>query len=318
MKEINARRTRNRAEQTRRHTETVLKIPALTEVESGLMRQGTRLLRCVLEKRDDFEDAKAAIQRLQAEKVRLLEENGLPADWLDDIYDCPACRDTGFDSEGHRCSCLKQLTLKYIGQNANLTETMKTQTFENFDFTLYANQPEINGKSPLKVIQAAADIASQFAEGFEQTHDNLLLMGGAGSGKTYLSSCIANRALERGRTVYYQNSYKLFTMLEGVRFGKAGEDLTAFSDYLYQAELLIIDDLGTEFLTQFTAAALFDLVSTRLNEKKSTIISTNLSFPDMERMYAQRTTSRLLGEYRQVNLLSRDLRLKRYEGQQEK
>lgn len=314
MKELAERREQNRLETERRRAEVRVKAPELTEIETDLMKQGTRLLRCVLDKNPDFESVKESIQNLQEQKAALLRRLNLPADWLEEVADCAVCRDTGFDKDGHRCACLKQLVMKYVGENANMSEAMKKQTFENFDFSLFASQEDIGGISPLKVMRNSCKAAMDFAEGFETTGDNLLIMGGAGAGKTFLCSCIANRALERGRTVYYQTAYKLFTLLEKIRFGKeTGQELTQINDYIYRADLLIVDDLGTEFVSQFTAAALFDLLNSRLTDGKSTVVSTNLSFADIERMYAQRTVSRLLGEYRTLNIVGRDLRLSRFE-----
>lgn len=313
MKELAERREKNRMETERRRAEVRVKEPSLAEIETELMKQGTRLLKCVLDKNADFESVKKRIQSLQAEKAELLRRLNLPADWLNEVVDCSVCRDTGFDEEGHRCACLKQIMMKYVGENANMSEMMRGQTFEKFDFSLFAAQEELGGVSPLKVMQKACATAMDFAEKFEVTSENLLIMGGAGAGKTFLCSCIANRALERGKTVYYQTAYKLFTLLEKIRFGKdAGEELNQISEYIYRADLLIIDDLGTEFVSQFTAAALFDLLNSRLTDGKSTVVSTNLSFEDIERMYAQRTVSRLLGEYRTLNIVGRDLRLSRF------
>lgn len=314
MKELVKRRKKNLAETERRRTEVRVKTPELTEIETELMKQGTRLLRCVLDKNPDFESVKENIQSLQERKTALLRRLNLPPDWLEEIADCPVCKDTGFDQDGYRCSCLKQLVMKYVSENANMSELMKKQTFENFDFSLFASQEEIDGISPLKVMRRACQTAMDFSEKFETAKENLLIMGGAGAGKTFLCSCIANRVLERGKTVYYQTAYKLFTMLEKIRFGKEENgDLTQINDYIYHADLLIIDDLGTEFVSQFTAAALFDLLNSRLTDGKSTVISTNLSFGDIERMYAQRTVSRLLGEYRTLNIVGRDLRLHKFE-----
>ncbi len=313
-REMAQRRERNRAEAERRKEEVRERAPELAKLEMRMAAQGKRLLRCVLDKNSDFESVKKEIQNLQEQKAKLLRGLGLPADWLEEISDCPVCGDTGFDKDGHRCACLKQLVMKYIGENSNISERMREQTFEHFDFSLFASQAEVEGVSPLKVMRNSCRAAMEFAESFETTGENLLIMGGAGTGKTFLCSCIANRVLERGKTVYYQTSYKLFTLLERIRFGREDSaETAAVSEYIYHADLLIIDDLGTEFVSQFTVAALFDLLNSRLADKKSTVISTNLSFSDIERMYAQRTVSRLLGEYRTLNIVGRDLRLSKFE-----
>lgn len=294
-----------------RKKEAALAAPEIADIDAELMKAGTALLRTVLNKTSDFESIKKKIQSLQERKIGLLTKSGFPADYLDDIYSCDACRDTGF-VDGHRCSCLKSLITKYIGDNANLTEYMKNQTFENFDFSLFEDVTE-NGKTipVLKIMHKAVQICMDFAENFTKDKSNLILSGNAGTGKTYLSSCIANRALERGKTVYYTSAYKLFDTLEGIKFGRdTAEESADIAKYVYEVDLLIIDDLGTEFNTQFTSAAFFDIVNSRLVSGKSTVISTNLDLEGINRLYSQRVTSRIMGDYRAVTLLGDDIRPK--------
>lgn len=304
-KELEEIRRSNKELQDIRRSEVLLKSPRLLEIEAALMKQGTRLLSCVLNRCEDFENIKQTIQDLQKEKTSLLVQNGFAEDYLDDIYTCSSCRDTGF-VEGRRCSCLKNLILKHIGENSNLTEHMRRQTFENFDRSLFVNQGDDDGKT-LKIMQIVCDKALSFAENFEKTGENFLIMGNAGTGKTYITSCIGNRALERGRTVYYQTAFKLFELLENAKFNK-GEDVSETVRYIYDVDLLIIDDLGTEFTTQFTAAALFDIINSRIISKKSTVVSSNLGFEELSNLYSQRITSRFLGDYSIVQTTGKDLR----------
>ena len=244
---------------------------------------------------------------MRDEKCELLRKNGFPEDYTDDIYSCPKCRDTGF-VDGKRCACLKRLILKYISANSNLTEYMLEQKFENFDFSLFEGQEDA-GRSVLKVVQSICERASAFAEGFEKTHENLLILGNAGTGKTFVTSCIANRALERGKTVYYQTAFRLFDIFERAKFGKEdAEEAEEVVRYVYDVDLLIIDDLGTEFVTQFTTAAFFDVINSRIISGKSTIISSNLDFEKLSEIYSQRITSRFMGDYTIVQTVGRDLR----------
>ena len=306
-RELEQIRTKNKAIQASRHSEVLLIAPQLADIENKLMSCGTGLLKCVLNKCVDFEKIKQDIQALQKEKADLLKQFNFSEDYLDDIYTCPLCRDTGF-VEGKRCSCLKQLILKHISENSNLTEFMRKQTFENFDFSLFANQGDASEQT-LKIMRVACDKAIAFADNFDTTHENLLLLGNAGTGKTYLSSCIANRALERGKTVYYQTAYTLFDIFEKVKFSKSdSEDLTEITKYVYDVDLLVIDDLGTEFATQFTLAVFFDIINHRLTTGKSTIISSNLEFESLSDIYSQRITSRFIGDYTIIQTLGKDLR----------
>ncbi len=306
-RELEQIRTANRERQDARRSEVLLAAPQLADIESRLMVCGTKLLKCVLNKCQDFEEIKTSIQSLQREKADLLKEFKFSEDYLDEIHSCSHCRDTGF-VDGKRCSCLKQLILKYISENSNLTEYMRKQTFENFDFSLFANQGE-DSEQVLKIMRVACEKAIAFADTFDATHENFLLLGNAGTGKTYLSSCIANRALERGKTVYYQTAFTLFDIFEKVKFSKVdSEDLTEITKYVYDVDLLIIDDLGTEFATQFTLAVFFDIINLRLTTGKSTIISSNLDFDSLSEIYSQRITSRFIGDYNIVQTFGKDLR----------
>lgn len=305
-KELEKIRQKNAEKQSIRHNEVLMKAPRLGGIEADLMKQGTRLLSCVLKKCEDFEEIKKSIQDLQKEKAELLLKNGFAEDFLDDIYSCEKCRDTGF-VDGRRCDCLKKLVSKYIGENSNLTEYMRGQTFEKFDFSLFANQGE-NTATTLKIMQKVCEKASDFAENFDRTHENFLIMGNAGTGKTFITSCIGNRALERGKTVYYQTAFKLFEILENSRFNKGDDDSAELVKYAYDVDLLIIDDLGTEFTTQFTLAALFDIINSRIISGKSTVISTNLGFEELSNLYSQRITSRFVGSYQLLQTSGKDLR----------
>lgn len=305
-RELEKIRSKNNEAQNVRRAEALIKAPKLTEIEAELMRQGTRLLGCVLNKSEDFDDIKCKIQSLQREKRELLLKNGFAEDFLDDIYSCKTCRDTGF-VDGRRCSCLKALIAKHIGANANLTESMRGQRFKNFDLSLFANQGDDSAKT-LKVMQIICDKASDFAETFDETGENFLIMGNAGTGKTFISSCVANRALERGKTVYYQTAFRLFELFENAKFNKGDEEAQETVKFVYDVDLLIIDDLGTEFQTQFTSAVLFDIINSRIISGKSTMISSNLGLEELSNLYSQRVVSRFMGDYKLYRTLGKDLR----------
>ncbi len=313
-RELEEIRQKNREKQSMHRAEVLLKSPELADIEAELMRQGSRLLGCVLNKSGDFEQVKSKIQSLQKDKAELLQKSGFAEDYIDEIYSCKECKDTGF-VEGHRCNCLKNLIVKHIGANANLTDSMREQRFENFDLSLFVNQGENSAKT-LKVMQVICDKAIDFAENFDKTNENFLIMGNAGTGKTFITSCIANRALERGKTVYYQTAFKLFELFENAKFGKGDEDAAETVKYVYNVDLLIIDDLGTEFQTQYTAAVLFDIINSRSIAGKSTIISSNLGAEELSNNYSQRVVSRIMGEYKIFQTIGKDLRaLKRTKNQ---
>lgn len=299
--ELEKIRAKNRAELENRWNIVKSTNPRIEEIRQELTHCGTELLKCVLEKNGRFEEIKSHIQALQAEKYSILKDNNLPTDFLDDIYDCEICHDTG-NANGEMCVCMKRLRRNAVWKKSNLTEKMQSQTFENYDHTVF-------GEEAAAIMDKVFAYCTRFAEQFDKTHENLLLTGGAGTGKTYLSSCIANRAVERGFSVYYQSSYRLFEIAEQVKFGRAADDEAEIMKYVYDADLLIIDDLGTEFISAFSTAAFFDIINERLLNRKSTVLSTNLSMESLEEIYSRRVTSRFAGEYRIVQTVGKDLRL---------
>ena len=307
LKELERIRLENRNISSARQKEVYLKVPEIKEIEENLMKNGTALLKCVLDKCTDFEQIKTNIKALQKRKYELLEKSGFPKDYLDDVISCTACNDTGFTPDGKRCGCHKMLILKFMGENSNLTEHMLKQNFESFDLSLFKNQSEKTPGDVLKVMSKVLEKAMNFSETFESTGENILIEGNAGTGKTFIASCIANRALERGKSVYYQSAFKLFEMFENAKFNHSEDNQEALS-YVYDVDLLIIDDIGTEFVTQYTAAIFFDILSSRINAKKSTIITTNLALDDIDSTYSTRVASRLLGDYTILPTIGEDIR----------
>ncbi|MBO5364968.1 MAG: ATP-binding protein [Clostridia bacterium] len=314
---LTERREENRAEQERRVVEVRSAFPEeYDRIEAGLRRGGTALARCVLTGGMDYEKIEESIRSLQKQRRELLKSLGKPEDYLEEVVTCSLCRDTGFLETGRRCGCLEELIANSMGASSNLTGIMKEQTFDKVDYTLFAKQPKENGREPLTYMKTAYEKGFRFADTFDKTHGNLLLMGNAGTGKTYLSSCIANHALKRGKSVYYQTAFRLFELLEKLKFDRLlpeEEELAAYSArQIHQADLLIIDDLGTEFVTAYSAAAVFDLINSRQLQGKSTVVSTNLNLEGLEKIYSKRLTSRFLGGFEIIPFIGQDLRMQKH------
>lgn len=310
-KELSEIRRKNSDEQQRRENEVRLAAPEFSDIERRLALGGIAVAKCVLEGAN-IENVKKQIEAAQADKARLLKRLSLPADYLDKIYTCQKCGDTGYDDDGQRCDCLKRMISKYTGINSNLTEVMKSQTFESFDFTLFDSQPDVSGRSVSKLIRHAYKTAVDFSENFEKSHENLYIFGDAGTGKTYLSSCIANKVLSRGFSVYCQSAFQLLDMCEKLKFGRYTEEEEEQAErsvkYAYSVDLLIIDDMGTEFITAYSSAALFDILNSRLNMGRSTIISSNLPITKIDEIYNTRIASRISGEFKIIPFCGADLR----------
>jgi len=187
---------------------------------------------------------------------------------------------------------------------------LDTQNFDNFDFSYYSDTiVESEGISPLTNIKSIFQTCFNFVQNFDKTDDNLLLYGGPGLGKTFLSSCIAKDLLDRGKTVFYQTAFKIFGLLEDYKFNRSEESATKTQvDRLFDVDLLIIDDLGTEFVNTYTSSAFFNILNSRLLDKRKTIISTNLNMEELVNLYSNRVVSRIIGHYIPLKFFGEDIR----------
>ena len=153
------------------------------------------------------------------------------------------------------------------------------------------------------------EFLKEYSESFDaKTSSGVLMIGPTGLGKTHLSSALAKRVIERGYDVFYSTAIDLFSDFEYQRFKSGvGEDNGRIERY-FDCDLLIIDDLGTEFINQFTVSTLYNLINSRINRKKPIIINTNLSTKEILQKYTDRITSRLLGEYKILSFVGDDVR----------
>ena len=198
---------------------------------------------------------------------------------------------------------------------SNLKNILAKENFDNFDLRYYADKTiEEEGMSPKDKIKLIYQLSVKFVNEFETNPVNLLFYGKTGLGKTFMCNCIAKEILDMGHTVLYATAGKLFKTIEDARFNRDEMiDPAEQIDFFYSADLLIIDDLGTEFSTLATQSALFDIVNSRILERRPTIISSNLSLKDIEQQYSDRLVSRLQGNYEFIKFLGEDIRqLKKY------
>ena len=246
-------------------------------------------------------------------KFSLIEKNNLERDDLVG-YSCEKCNDTGFVGE-YPCACyiekLRHLTAELVKKTAGLGADFKNNTFKNFNMNYYSREVDSKyGISAYDNMSAILKECKYFINSFDDVHSkNLLFYGASGLGKTYMSHCIANELIQKGYTVVYQTAYKMFQFLEDYKFGKiAREQNEKVYNSIYDCDLLIIDDLGTEFITSYTCSVFFDVMNSRLIEGKKTIISTNLSISELENIYSQRVFSRILGNYNILQFFGDDIR----------
>lgn len=258
-----------------------------------------------------MEKLTSEIHTLSKRRQTLLESNNFPSDYLEPIYDCHDCEDTGF-VEGERCHCLQKEIMKFSYGKSNLTHTLSSENFDHFSLDYYSNDvPEGESKSPRAIAKRNYKTCYNFASHIGTHSNNLLLHGKAGLGKTFLCNCIAKEALDQGFNVIYLTAFQLFRLIREYRFNYDTDLSIDDIDAVYQCDLLIIDDLGTEGSNSFTTSELFSLINDRLLNEKPVVISTNLSPNELVNQYSDRIISRVLGHYLSLKFLGSDIRLQK-------
>lgn len=290
--------------------------PQIEEIDRELANIGLSLTKLVLNNLPDKKEQVSALQQkskeLTSQKKALMKNAGFKESYLTHIYRCNTCKDTGF-VENERCKCLKQGLIEKYYEMSNLSKVLKNENFDTFDLSYYSDEPDPKaGISPKANIQKNWTTCLNFVKNFDTHFQNLLFYGTTGLGKTFLCNCIAKELLNSGKTVLYVTAPQLFKMVEEFRFNRSEDDEPEqYMEMILTADLLIIDDLGTEFSTVVTKSELFNFINTRLLNRKSTIISTNLMPSHFEEQYSDRIMSRLFGEYTLLRFIGKDIRLQK-------
>ncbi len=300
-------REQNERERKRRIALVYAKYPRIRELEEETYRAYSSLAANLFGKTPLAEQDNQKITQLQQEKKKLLRQAGYEDTYLDTIYTCPDCQDTGY-IRTKPCHCYHDKKRYYLYQAANLTPVMQQQSFDQFSLKYYSKEILPGGASAYDYMESNLGICKEFvSKGEYQQGKNLFLYGSPGLGKTFLCSCIAQSLLQREVPVLYQTAYRLFSVLEDARF-KKDETSEALSKQFYDIPVLMIDDLGTEFVTSYTSAVLFDLINARVQNKKSTVISTNLDLAQIKEQYSDRVQSRIFGDFQILQFFGNDIR----------
>ncbi len=242
------------------------------------------------------------LQDVSSKKKLLLAEAGYPSDYLEMKYDCPLCKDTGY-VDGVKCACFKQRVIEKLYAQSNIRKLTESANFEIMSEQYYSGED-------LDRFRGAVKTSKEFIKNFESSYPNLCFYGTVGTGKSFLSVCIAKEILDVGHSVLYFSAVSLFSLLQANTFDfKKAEELSAMYDDLYNTDLLIIDDLGTERITNTSVPQLFSCINERLLRNKSTIITTNLSLEDVKAMYSERVSSRIASSYHLCKLTGNDIRI---------
>jgi DNA replication protein DnaC len=257
-----------------------------------------------------IEKAAAESLQLQSQRADLLKRIGVPADALDDLPLCSVCGDTGMVGRD-LCVCLQERLNALRSNELSSMINLRGQTFDTFDADIFSDEFDAgrNG-SPRQQIDIYRDVCYDFCRRFGPQSANLLFSGPPGTGKTFLSACVAGNLVERGFSVVYETVVRQLALMEALQFGRGGEDGDQPVLRLRECDLLIIDDLGAEFTTPFAQAALLDLINTRLITGRKTLISTNLNRSGIRDRYSPALASRLEGEFLWLDFFGKDLRVR--------
>jgi len=297
-----------------RRREVYEKSPRIKEIDDILFATGLNISKLALgDPSADIAKLLSEMEkenaRLNREKKALLKDCGFKQNYLTDIYKCKTCSDAGFVGN-EQCRCLKQKLIQRRYGQSNLSNILQKENFDNFDLRFYSEEKDAFGISPRANIKNIYRVCMKFVSEFGVKPSNLLFYGATGLGKTFLCNAVAKDLLDNGKTVLYTTAPQLFKVFEEYRFHREDmEDAASSVDIIYESDLLIIDDLGTEFITSNSLTEFFSVVNARLLTNKSMIVSTNLSPNELESVYTERIISRLIGNFTMLKFFGQDIRL---------
>lgn len=297
------KQNRNRYRQEKRRIYVYEHVNGYRELEESVssicVEQGKKLLEG---DESALMELRQLLKSLSEEKTGLLLSSGLPADYLEPLYDCPDCQDTGY-RDGKKCHCFKQAEISLLYEQSNISKLLEKENFSTLSYKYYQGED-------LTRFQNAVEACKKFTENFDFDYQNLFFYGTVGTGKSFLSGCIAKELIENGDSVIYFSAVRLFETLSQISFDyKNKDELHNMYDDLYRCDLLIIDDLGTELTNNFTTAQLFSCLNERHMRRKPTIISTNLSLEELRNRYSDRIFSRITSNYQIYKLSGPDIRI---------
>ncbi len=313
MREYDAIRAKNQSEHKKIKENIYKHFPRIKEIEEALSSISLKACNNMLNTPENHSEImnklKADTQRLVNEKNSLLESAGISPQCTEEIYSCHLCKDKGsYDNKW--CECYYAKLQKLMQKKSNINAE-KMHSFEAYDFSIYSDTvDEAYGISPRDNAKNNYGISRGYTNFDTNISKQLLFYGSTGLGKTFTSECIAREFIKKGKDVYYTSAPKLFSVFEDYKFGRnTTAEAKRIIDYISAVDLLIIDDLGTEFRTQYIDSILFDIINTRTNENQHMIISTNLTPSQLETTYSQRISSRILGNFELLLFFGNDLRL---------
>ena len=243
----------------------------------------------------------ASLQSLSRKKEEFLSEKGFPPHYLEPVYECGDCKDTGYIDQ-RKCHCFENRITQLLYHQSNLSGSLEQENFHTLSYEYFSGPA-------LQDYKKAVDISKGFVSPFDENYRNLLFMGTVGTGKTFLSNCIAKALIDTSHSVIYFSAAELFDTFAKYVFGKDKDALDHFYKDLYHCDLVIVDDLGTELGSSFVTSSFFSFLNERQLMKKSTLITTNLDLKGLQDKYSDRICSRIIGNFEICVLTGPDIRI---------
>ena len=284
------------------------KIPNLIEIDNKIILCGTQYASYItMGEKEKGNEKKQELYSLEKEKSRLIVDAGFDLTLMTPTYSCKICNDKGI-CKGKICECVKEIIKQIKHENINKSSPLKLSSFNTFTIDKYPN--EVDKELGVSIKSHMSDIliyCKDYAKYFSLENDNLIFMGSSGLGKTHLALAIANEVIDKGYSVIYVSAQVVFSKIEDEHFKDNNSDTI---NALINADLLIMDDLGTEFINPFVSATIYNLINSRMNYKRPTIYTTNiLSQQLFNARYSEKITSRLLGNCETFHFCGKDIRL---------
>ena len=321
MRDYDRRQAEHKHQQDLRIQEVYKKIPEYETLEQTIVSLCADEARArVLHTPTDNTASEAGrlhdrITELQNRQRTLLISSGFPENYLELKYDCPVCRDSGF-SGNDLCACFRQAAAQKIYSQSRIAPILEKENFNTFNMNYYSEAIEPRfGISPADNMKAIVSRCQSFIQNFDSQFANLFITGNTGVGKSFLTHCIANELLKASRSVLYMTAFELIEAFEAHTFGNTDDGEESFYedtlfDSIMNCDALIIDDLGTETINNFTVSQLFLCLNHRQECRKSTIISTNLPVESIQDIYSELISSRIISYYHIFLIFGEDIRIK--------
>lgn len=281
------------------------KSPELKDIDEKINKAGLEMMRKIINSPSDAVKLRNELDKnllkLKRQREEIMKKYKIEENYNKPVYQCDICSDTGYVNEG-RCKCFEEKIIKENVKNSNLGNMICNEGFDGFSLEYYEENQR-------KIIGEAVESAKKLCEDFEGTDYNLFFYGTTGLGKTYLSTITANEILKKGKSVHYVRAAKMFSDYDDYKF--KDYSLKEYINELYNCDLLVIDDLGSENTNKNDVAFFFDLVNERLINNKRMIINTNLEISEFTKIYSVRLTSRIYESFKIFRFEGEDIRIKR-------